>query len=520
MQLADNYAQNPKTDIKDVVIYLRKSRGEEEDLQKHRTALEDICKIKGWRFTEYAEIGTSDSIDLRPKMIKLLKDVEQGLYDAVVVMDLDRLSRGDGEEQARIKNTLRRSGTLIVTPSKVYDLDDENDDMYSDFEGLMARVEYKQIKKRLKRGKKQGSRRGDWTNGTPVFPYVYQEWYDKKNRELFRNEKGLVVDKEAYEIYRYMLEKVIVENITPNEVAWELNRKGIPSPRGGRWYGATIQRVITDETHLGKIISNKTAGDGHAVKRSKDSKEIVHFPREEWVIIENCHEAVKTAEEHTKVLMFFARVTKAPKRKGVKMYPLSGLMKCKRCGHTLVLGYRADRVSQEYIKPCWYEDEFGTKCGNRGSDSAIVHQQIIEQLAVYEQELRETLYDDIGENDVVFREIKMALNEIAKLEKKIIRIDELAEDEYYTLPEAKKRKSDIKVILDETETKLNLLQIKLDNNQKMTNAERLIIIDKFKVAIVKDNLTAEEINEQYKLIISHIVWDRKADDYVVEVNFL
>jgi len=96
-------------EIKDVAIYLRKSRGEEEDLDKHRTDLEDLCKIKGWRYTSYAEIGSSDSIDLRPEMIRLLKDVEDDLYDAIVVMDIDRLSRGDGEEQARIMNKLRRS---------------------------------------------------------------------------------------------------------------------------------------------------------------------------------------------------------------------------------------------------------------------------------------------------------------------------------------------------------------------------------------------------------------------------
>lgn len=54
----------------------------------------------------------------------------------------------------------------------------------------------------------------------------------------------------------------------------------------------------------------------------------------------------------------------------------------------------------------------------------------------------------------------------------------------------------------------------------MTNTERLNIIEKFKVAITKDNLTAEEINDLYKSIISHIVWDRKGDEYLIEINFL
>lgn len=507
--------------IKDVAIYLRKSRGEEEDLQKHRMALEELCIIKGWRYTEYSEIGSSDSIDFRPKMVQLLKDIENEMYDAVVVMDMDRLSRGDGEEQARIKNALRRSETFIITPNKVYDLNDDGDDMFSDFEGLMARVEYKQIKKRFKRGKKQGARRGDWTNGTPPFPYVYQEWYDEKNKELYRNDKGLVINKDNFETYRYLLEKVIVDRLTPNELAWELNRKGILSPRGGRWHGATIQRILLDETHMGKIISNKTAGDGHAVKRSKDSKELIYFPKEEWVVVENCHEAVKTEDEHNKVILFFGRETKTPRRKGTNIYPLSGLLKCSRCGHTMVMNYRADRKSQEYIKPCWYTDAVGTKCGNRGSDSTIVHEEIMKQLEIRRESLKETLNDDnSSSNDNVVRDIKMVLTELARLEKKLIRIDELAEDGYYTLPEAMKRKTDIKGNLDEAETKLNLYQLKLNSNEKVTNVERLSNIDKFMEDFTQENLTAKEINELYKRIISHIVWERKADEYVVVVNFL
>jgi site-specific DNA recombinase len=509
-----------KNTIRDVAIYLRKSRGVEEDLQKHRAALQELCKVKGWRYTEYSEIGTSDSIDLRPKMLQLLKDVENELYDAVVVIDIDRLSRGDGEEQARIKNVLRRSGTLIVTPNKVYDLEDDSDDMYSDFEGFIARAEYKQIKKRLKRGKKQGSRRGDWTNGTPPFPYVYQEWFDEKNKELYRNEKGLVINKENYDTYRFLLEKVIVDKMTPNELAWELNRKGIPSPRGGRWHGVTIQRILQDETHLGKIISNKSAGDGHAVKKSKDSKDLFYFPKDEWVIVDNCHEAVKTQDENNKVLLFFGRETKTPRRKGTNIYPLSGLMKCSRCGHTLVIDYRADRKSQEYIKPCWYHDAVGNKCGNSGSDSSIVHEEIMNQLEMYRDVLEKALSNGNGENESVLRDVKMLLTEISKLEKKIIRIDELVEDEYYTLPEAKKRKADLKALLDEAETKLHLCQLKLNNNASMTNTERISIIDKFKEAIKQENLTSREVNELYKSIISHIVWDRKKDNYLVEVNFL
>ena len=149
---------------------------------------------------------------------------------------------------------------------------------------LIARAEYKQIKKRLKRGKKQGSRRGDWTNGTPPYPYEYQQWFDEKNKEMYRNEKGLVVNKEKYNIYRYMLEKVVKERVTPYQIAWELNKQRIASPRSGRWHSETVRRILVDKTHLGNISSGKSSGDGHKLKR-KDSKEVVFFPEEDWIVV-------------------------------------------------------------------------------------------------------------------------------------------------------------------------------------------------------------------------------------------
>ncbi|URZ03026.1 recombinase family protein [Clostridium felsineum] len=507
--------------IKYVAIYLRKSRGEEEDLEKHRMVLEELCKVKGWRYTEYAEIGTSDSIDLRPQMKKLLKDVENDLFDAVVVIDFDRLSRGDGEEQARIKNALKRSETLMITPNKVYDFNIESDDMYSDFEGLMARVEYKQIKKRLCRGKKQGSRRGDWTNGTPPYPYEYKQWVDEKNGEMITKKKGLVINRDKYEIYRFMIDKVLIDGITPNSIAWDLNKRGILSPRGGRWHGHTIQRILVDETHLGKIISNKSSGDGHKIKRSKDSKDVVYYPREEWVIVENCHEAVKSQEEYDRLLLFFARETKAPKRRTNRIFPLSGLLKCAKCGHTIQVLCRADRKEEEYIKPCWYKDEFGNKCGNKGAKAHIVYEAVSEQLELYEHELRTALDEGNSDGDeAILREFNMTLQELSKLDKKLCKIDELVEEEYYTTREAKERKAEVKVKMDEAEVRLNLLQIKLNNSKKTTTQEKITIIEKFKEAMSKESLTAEEINEWYKSIISHIVWERAEDKLIIEVNFL
>lgn len=285
------------TKIKDVAIYLRKSRGEEENLEKHRYDLVEICEEYGWRYVEYAEIGSSQKLEERPALAKLLKDIENDMYDAVLVMDKDRLSR-EGLGQATINKTFIENDCLIITQAKrVYDLSDESDMMMSEVEDLMARIEYRAIVKRFKRGKKRGSKQGFWTNGTPPIPYVYNPLT-----------KGLDVDEKKLEVYRYIVDNFLIGH-APYSIAWELNRKQIPSPRGSIWQPNTIRRILLDETHLGKIISNKTTG---SKKRLSNGRlDYIVNKKEDWIVVENCHTKVKTIEEHDKIIVEFQKRKKS-----------------------------------------------------------------------------------------------------------------------------------------------------------------------------------------------------------------
>jgi hypothetical protein len=115
-----------------VCIYLRKSRkdeeiekelGQREALLKHRTALLKYAREKGLNITNiYEELVSGESLIFRIEMQKLLADVKDGLFDAVLVMDKDRLGRDDMEEQGYILNVFKKSNTKIMTPMKTYDL--------------------------------------------------------------------------------------------------------------------------------------------------------------------------------------------------------------------------------------------------------------------------------------------------------------------------------------------------------------------------------------------------------------
>jgi Site-specific recombinases, DNA invertase Pin homologs len=75
----------------------------------------------------YREIVSGDTIAERPQVRQLLEDVGSGLWDGVLVVDVDRLGRGDSIDQGVIMQTFMYAGVLIVTPDKTYDPADDSD---------------------------------------------------------------------------------------------------------------------------------------------------------------------------------------------------------------------------------------------------------------------------------------------------------------------------------------------------------------------------------------------------------
>lgn len=497
-----------------VANYLRKSRGENEsDLDKHRLILTDICDKNNWKYVEYFEIETGDSIEVRPVFKRLLEDIEQGLYDAVACVDIDRLGRGSKSDQDLIENTFRKANTLIATPTKIYDLTNEDDEFVVDMKGFLARREYKMIVKRLSQGKKVGSRRGDWTNGTPPYPYEYERWNDDYNP------KGIVVNKTKLDIYRYMIDGIIRFKMTPFEIAWELNKKRVLSPRGGLWHGNTVTRIIVDETHLGRIITNKTKGDGHK-KKKKDVQKVITIPKDDWVVVENCHKAVKTQEEHDTIRQILHSRNLNINRSSRAKLSLSGLIKCGVCGRTMQVYRRRDRTYNE-LKPCWYKSPLGEKCINGGSILSPLMETINIEIDKYEEQLSAMKNENQDEDIIKFeKEIQIVINNIQIKEKALDKIHDAYENDVYSDTEFKKRKEKVSSEISALENSLEMLTIKLKNTESMTNEDRLLRIKNFREIRDDSTKTQEELNRAYKEILDHIVWKKTGDEVEISVNFL
>ena len=303
-----------------VAIYLRKSREDDElkgeTLARHELMLTEYCARYNLHISKiYKEVVSGENIANRPQMQRLLDDVAAGLYDGVVCIEIERLSRGNQLDQVEILDVFKSSNTKIYTLQKIYDLSNEDiDEEYFEFALFMSRREYKTITRRMQRGRLQATKEGYYIGNN--LPYGFDK---------VRQEKGFVLvpnDKEA-DVVRYIFNQYIA-GIGTNTIAKDLNDKGIKTKLGSFWVNTRISDIIKNKIYIGLIHSTKL---------------------DIWV--EGKHEAIIDPATFEQAQVLYN--SKAPKvRKNDKIKnPLAGLVRCGCCG--MLMQRNSNRYKYEYL---------------------------------------------------------------------------------------------------------------------------------------------------------------------------
>lgn len=311
-----------------VAMYLRKSRAEEltdtvdETLKRHKVTLLEFAQKNDLSVSEvYEEVVSGESLYTRPQMLKLLSDVEQRKYDAVLCMDLDRLGRGSMSDQGVILETFKNSGTKIVTPRKMYDLNNDLDETYSEFESFMARQELKIIKRRMQRGIKRTIEDGGYIANPP---YGYRKIYIDKRPTLE------IVDEEA-KFVCMMFDLYTNCGYGCQHIADIVNSMGAKPRRSERFVRISVMKILKNPTYTGKIVWNQKSQIRKGVKGNSKTQYVYH-PSSEWTVVNGMHKAIISEELFEKTQCAISKHSHPPSNTGIVENPLAGLIYCKHCG--------------------------------------------------------------------------------------------------------------------------------------------------------------------------------------------
>lgn len=162
-----------------------------------------------------------------------------------MVIEVERLARGDTVDQGIVAQTFKYSNTKIITPMKVYDPQNEFDEEYFEFGLFMSRREYKLINRRLQRGRIQSVKEGKYLGSIPPYGYI---------RKKLENNKGytLVPDPEQADVVKLMFSWYI-NGAGISEIVRKLNEMDIPTAKGGNWSNSTVKDILRNPVYIGKI---------------------------------------------------------------------------------------------------------------------------------------------------------------------------------------------------------------------------------------------------------------------------
>ena len=332
-----NYIDFSQFKPDEFLVYLRKSRSDdpllsvEEILAKHEAILDEWCeKNLGGRVPEenkYREVVSGETIADRPEMQTILKRMESPKIKGVIIVEVQRLSRGDLEDAGRIIKIFRYTNTLAVTPQKAYDLRDEYD--RDAFERELKRgnefLEY--TKKIMSRGTLLSVSQGNYVGSRP--PYGYDKiWIMEGKRKC----PTLAINEEEANVVRMIFDLYVNKDMGRPSIAKHLDSLGIKPPKGDRWSPSALKDLLENVHYLGKIKWNwrKTVTvveDGEIKKTSPKSK------IGEYLIYEGKHDAIISEELFNAALEKQGRNHRAKPDTKVRN-PFASLLYC-QCGRAM-----------------------------------------------------------------------------------------------------------------------------------------------------------------------------------------
>lgn len=484
-------------------IYLRKSRadieaekeGEYETLHRHKTTLLKVAKERKLNIIDIKEeLVSGEYVEHRPRMIELLDEVKSKKYDAVLVMDLDRLGRGNMQDQGLILDTFKQSKTKIITPRKIYNLDDEFDEEYSEFEAFMARKELKLINRRLQRGRAKSIEEGKYIS--PDAPYGYEFKYDDKGKKyLAINDDQAAAVRLVFEMY--------LQNNGATKIAKKLNSLGYETNNHIEFKAKAVRDILSNITYCGYVKWKTIDRKNHSRPR----------PNDEQIISKGKHEPI--IDEFT-----FNRVQEIRKSKYISptknkvSNPLAGIVICKKCGHNLIQKISRGKI---YLN-CRH-------CDNKSSSLKYVEDAILKSLVEWldKYKVKVDLKDDTSDIDKLRFEIKKLQRELTETEKQKSKLFDFLERGIYDDNTFLERSAVLSSRIDDLKSKISECNLSIITYKDNLQAKKQIIPSLEKVLYNYSNSNdAKEQNLLLKSVLDKVLYekskDAKKDEFNLEVH--
>lgn len=322
-------------------------------IETQKILLEQYCKdhkITDYKF--YCDDGCSGTNFDRPSFKKMLSDIYEGKINLVIVKDLSRFGRNYVEAGMYVQR-FTDSNIRFIAADDNYDSLVNSDDLLFPIKNVVNEMYARDVSKKTKAAKKAKARDGQFIGSKAPFGYKI----DPNDRH------HLIVDEPAAQVVKRIF-RLASEGVGYNKMAKIFREEKVLTPiayfnlnnpdyfksdywrKEFDWHVTSIRAILNNEVYLGKLVYGKQRN------KSMKSKEKVRNPKEDWIVVENCHEPIITQELWDTVHKILNAKHRPAKAGEVQMF--AGLLYCSDCGHCLTYSQKQRKDGSYHgAYSCW-----------------------------------------------------------------------------------------------------------------------------------------------------------------------
>ena len=322
-------------------------------IETQKILLEQYCKdhkITDYKF--YCDDGCSGTNFDRPSFKKMLSDIDEGKINLVIVKDLSRFGRNYVEAGMYVQR-FTDSNIRFIAADDNYDSLVNSDDLLFPIKNVVNEMYARDVSKKTKAAKKAKARDGQFIGSKAPFGYKI----DPNDRH------HLIVDEPAAQVVKRIF-RLASEGVGYNKMAKIFREEKVLTPiayfnlnnpdyfksdywrKEFDWHVTSIRAILNNEVYLGKLVYGKQRN------KSMKSKEKVRNPKEDWIVVENCHEPIITQKLWDTVHKILNAKHRPAKAGEVQMF--AGLLYCSDCGHCLTYSQKQRKDGSYHgAYSCW-----------------------------------------------------------------------------------------------------------------------------------------------------------------------
>lgn len=291
-----------------------------ESLEAQKTRYENyITSREDWEFAGlyYDEGITGTKKDKRPELLRLIDDCTTGKIDFIVTKSISRFSRNTTDCLELVRKLLALRIPIYFEKENINTCSMESE-LFLAILSSMAEGESVSISVNNKWSIQKRFENGTYKVSYP--PYGY----DWDGEQMIINVEQAAVVKKIF--------AALLSGKGTHAIADDLNQRGIPTKRNGRWTATTIRGMLSNEKYVGDCLFQKTYSDSQFVRHNNHGEQAQYM-------VKDHHEPIINRADFEAVQ---ALIRQRANEKGIakasdkyqNRYAFSGKIVCGECGNT------------------------------------------------------------------------------------------------------------------------------------------------------------------------------------------